>query len=152
MNIVINQEICWIRRIDKNGYLPEVETDSGDFLLAESSESAGEKAREYWADMVENDPQEFTCMVGEETLLKWALGQFAGPGSTQVQSLEEWLDLWLDTPEEQWASYDGEEREVLNYEEFCAQTGQEMEEGEEDSDKELLEELGFIPTVAYRSH
>lgn len=62
----------------------------------------------------------------------WALGNPAGPGSTQVESLEEWLDLWLDTPEEEFASYDGEEVEAS------------------EADEELIEELGFTPAVAYR--
>ena len=73
------------------------------------TETAGEAARDYWQELAENDPDEFTALVGEGTLVAWALGRYAGPGSTQVTSLEEWLDLWLDTPEEHFASYDGEE-------------------------------------------
>jgi hypothetical protein len=71
-------------------------------------------------------------MVGESTLVAWALGQSAGPGSTHVNSLEEWLDLWLDTAEEHFASYDSEEREVHGV----------------TADAE--EEIGFIPGVAYK--
>jgi hypothetical protein len=116
-----------------DGYLPMIETEEGEeFYLAESSETAGEVARGYWKEMAEDDPKEFACIVGEKTLIQWGLGQWAGPGSTQVQSLEEWLDLWLDTPEETWASYDGTEREVTRV------------------GKEIIEELGFVPTVAYR--
>ena len=83
--------------------------DRSEWYLAESSESAGEAAREYWQDLADNDSAEFACLVGEQTLVEWALGRYAGPGYTKVSSLEEWLDLWLDTPEEEWASYDGEE-------------------------------------------
>ena len=83
-----------------------------EFKLFASREEAGEEARVYWADMADSDPKEFTCMVGEETLVAWALGKYAGPGSTRVKSLDEWLDLWLDTPEEHFASYDGDERTV----------------------------------------
>lgn len=101
-------------------YFYDVEHDYGntvsegriEFKLFASREDAGEAAREYWADMAESDPKEFTCMVGEDTLIAWGLGKYAGPGSTRVKSLGEWLDLWLDTPEEHFASYDGEEREV----------------------------------------
>jgi len=85
--------------------------DGREFYIFESSEAAGEAAREYWEDMAHNDPKEFTCMVGEETLVQWGLGNWAGPGSTAVQSLQEWLDLWLETPEEHFGSYDGTERE-----------------------------------------
>jgi len=77
-----------------------------------SREDAGKEARGYWADMADNDPTEFRHMVGDESLVQWALGRYAGPGSTRVRSLDAWLDLWLDTPDEHFASYDGEEREV----------------------------------------
>ncbi len=62
--------------------------------------------------MAQDDPANFTCMVGEQNLIAWGLGQSAGPGSTAVNSLNEWLDLWLDTPSEHWAGYDGHEYEV----------------------------------------
>lgn len=77
------------------------------YVIFENSKEAGKAAREYWKDMAERDPKEFTCMVGEETLVSWALGQSAGPGSTHVRSLDEWLDLSLDCPEEHFATYDG---------------------------------------------
>jgi hypothetical protein len=94
------------------GQIPMIETEDGrEFYIAESSEEAGDAAREYWEDMAHNDPREFTCMVGEETLIQWGLGNYAGPGYTQVSSLNEWLDLWNDTPEEHFASYDQAERE-----------------------------------------
>ncbi|OYT14919.1 MAG: hypothetical protein B7C24_15790 [Bacteroidetes bacterium 4572_77] len=76
--------------VNEFGHLPAIKTeDDKEFYLSESSEKAGEQAREYWEDMAMNDPQ----------------------GSTAVQSLEEWLDLHLDAPEEHFASYDGQERE-----------------------------------------
>jgi len=92
--------------------LPMVVLDDGrEFYIAEDSDSAGEAAREYWEDLARNDPKEFACIVGEETLINWSLGEYAGPGSTKVSSLEEWLDLWLTIPEEHFASYDGAECE-----------------------------------------
>jgi hypothetical protein len=96
---------------DVQGDLQMIKADGGEFYLFENNEDAGEAARAYWEDMAYNDPKEFTCMVGEETLIQWGLGQWAGPGSTQVQSLQEWLDLWLSIPEEHFASYDGNEGE-----------------------------------------
>ena len=94
------------------GVLPMIETEDGaEYHIAESQEAAGEKAREYWEDMANNAPQEFTCMVGEETLVQWGLGQPAGPGYSKVCSLNDWLNLWLDTPEDQFAGYDSMERE-----------------------------------------
>ena len=112
--IVIDGERLGVSKISSglHSYLPYVDTDGGEYVVAESRERAGEAARDYWADMAVNDPEELVCIVGQKTLVAWALGQWAGPGSTQVKSLSEWLDLWLDTPEENWASYDGAEQEV----------------------------------------
>lgn len=133
MNIKIDGEKLEVEKVFNGGYLPIIEASDGcEYYLAESTESAGEAARKHWEDMAENDPKEFACMVGEETLVKWGMKQWAGPGSTQVKSMDEWLDLWIDTPEEEFASYDGEEREAS------------------EADDELIKELGFTPTVAYR--
>src|SRR6185369_7834653 len=110
MRLKIDGEIYNVSKVyqfDRDHNIAQVKTEEGpEFIVAESSEEAGKSARERWADMAENDPKEFTCMVGEETLVQWGLGRSAGPGSTSVCSLEEWLDLWLDTPEEEFASYD----------------------------------------------
>ena len=134
MKLTIDGTEYEVEKINNYGTLPSIEVDGMEFYLAEDSTAAGLKARERWADMVENDKKEFVCMVGEETLVSWAMGEYAGPGSTQVKSLDEWLDLWLDTPEEEFAGYVGEECDVEN------------------ADDELIDELGFIPTVAYRSN
>lgn len=123
--------------IDYEGVVTvDVETEDGEarnYCLFRSPEAAGRAARQYWQDMAEGDPDEFTAMVGAETLLSWALGQFAGPGSTQVTSLSEWLDLWLDTPEEHWGAWDSSECEVT------------------DASAHLRDLLGFNPRVAYRA-
>jgi len=117
-----------------DGNLAEIETEEGEhFVLAESSEAAGEAARARWADMAKNDKHEFVSMVGEEAILDWARGEYGGPGTSKVASLEEWLDLYLDAPAEEFAGYDGEEREVERV-------------------GNLRTELGFTPTVAYRTH
>lgn len=132
MRIKIDGELYEVRRVFNGGYLPLVETESGEeFYVAEDGEHAGKAARRYWEELANSDPDEFTCLVGAETLTQWGLGRLAGPGSTLVRSLQEWLDLWLDTPEEQWASYDSDERRVQR-------------------SGKVRDELGFIPTVAYR--
>lgn len=105
-----------------------------EWVLFEDSDEAGKKAREYWADEAEHDPNSFTEMVGAETLIQWGLGRAAGPGSTMVNSLEEWLDLWLNNPEEHFASYDSNECEV------------------DAMSTALLEEIGEACTVAYRTN
>lgn len=132
--MIIDDEIHKIKNIFSYGQLPLLELEGGmDYYIAESSKIAGEKAREYWEEMAENDPREFTALVGEKTLVSWALNQYAGPGNSQVRNLTEWLDLWLDTPEEQWGSYNGTEEDCK-------------------INKNLAHELGFenLKCVCYR--
>ena len=112
--IIIDNEVVEVKNILENTYGFTVELDNGqEYILFETHEQAGEAAREYWEDMAHNDRSEFICLVGEKNLVAWCLGEYAGPGSTQVKSLDEWLDLYLDVPEEQWASYDGYEIEGI---------------------------------------
>ena len=105
--------------------------DEGDraWYVFEDTEAAGAFARQHWAEM---PASELRCIIGDECLVAWALGEWAGPGSTQVRSLNEWLDLHKDDPEVTLASYDGEECTV------------------DSVTPALVEALGFTPTVAYR--
>jgi hypothetical protein len=132
MKIKIDGQEFEVDHIFTGGCLSLLEIGGREYYVAESSESAGEASRKYWEDLAQDDPKEFACLVGEETLVQWGLERYAGPGSTKVRSLQEWLDLHLDVPEENFASYDGSECEAT------------------DADEELIEELGFEPTVAYR--
>ena len=106
-----------------------VEEGSREWYVFDSFESAGSFARKHWADM---PASELRCIIGDEVLVAWALGEWAGPGSTQVRSLGEWFDLHKDAPEETLASYDGESCDV------------------DSVTPALVEELGFTPVVAYR--
>lgn len=151
MKIVIDNECYDVRKVHNYGYLPEVDCGEATFIVAKSSQAAGKKAKAYWKDLAENDPREFSSLVGEKTLVAWGRGEYAGPGYSQVNSLKKWLNLWKDTPEEQWASYDSTERDVTPYRDLCEKDpDNHPEEGDENSDAELEKELGFIPTVAYR--
>lgn len=130
--IRIDGELYNVSNVYDGGYLPMIETEEGcDFYLAEDSEKAGEAARKYWEDMANDDPSEFRAIIGDEALVAWALGQPYAPGSVSVNSLNEWLDLVATVPEEEFAGYDSQEREVNR----CGI---------------LANELGFMPTVAYR--
>ncbi len=130
--IVIDSERYEIEEVFDGSYLPLLIIGNRDYYVAENPEEAGKAARQYWQDMVENDPEEFKCIVGVEALVAWALGQSYAPGTLGVRSLDEWLDLHLDAPEENFASYDGEELEVSTV------------------SPALIDDLGFTPTVAYR--
>jgi hypothetical protein len=127
--IQIDGEKYTVTEVYTGGSLPMITTDSGEeFYLAKDSEEAGEAAAEYWRDMARNDRKEFACIIGEERLVQWALGESDSFG---ISSLDEFCDVNATVPEENFASYDHQEREVTR----CGK---------------LSEELGFMPTVAYR--
>lgn len=108
-------EIRNVRDLGSNGYeLDEAGAKYGrSWIVFPTREAAGEAARERWQDMAENDPKEFICMVGEETLIAWALGRSGGHAG--CSSLEQFLDLIADNPCEEFAGYDGEEREMTDF-------------------------------------
>lgn len=110
-------------------YLPMLETDAGDYYVAEDSDAAGDAAVKYWEDMKANDPGEFLCLIGEERLIKWGCGESDSFG---ISSWEEFLKVVHSVPHEEFGGYDGTETDV------------------ESISKDLREELGFTPTVAYR--
>jgi len=95
------------------------------FYLFETWEEAGQHVRDYWKDFIESDPDEAVHMLGAENLIQWALGRPAGPGTSKVRSLEEWLDLHRDAPGEHF-----EEMHEINA-----------------VSEDLEEFLGFKPTV-----
>lgn len=131
MLIVIDNEVVEIEDINDNGfggYL--IECDNGaEYQVFKDFEEAGEAAADYWRDMAENDPKEFRCIIGDETLINWALGQYAGPGCEQTKTLEGWFELTKKYPEEQWAGYDGNEIEGAKFNKhFERETGFDKEE------------------------
>jgi len=77
-----------------------------EYCIFPDSKAAGEAAREYWTELAEYDPEELTFIVGEKALIAWGLGREYAVGSVSVSSLEDWLNLWEDVPEEHFASYD----------------------------------------------
>lgn len=109
-----------------------VELDTGHYgtevHLFKDEEEAGKYARAYWKDYIDDDHESAVEMLGASTLIAWALGRSAGPGTCKVNSLKEWLDLYLDRPDEHF--------ELGPYE-------------IEAIGENLVEKLGFRPTVAY---
>ena len=100
-----------------------------DLYLFKDEEEAGQFARDYWEDYIDHESSEdIVCMMGAETLVSWALGKLAGPGSVKVRNLEEWLDLYLEAPDEHFELGPFEIEAI----------------GEN-----IVEKLGFKPTVAY---
>lgn len=77
--------------------IPQVvlENDIGYFVF-ESKEEAGEVAKNYFEYMVENDPYSLIDYVGVEQVIEWA----KGGGETLI----DWLEAWLDVPEELYGS------------------------------------------------
>jgi len=116
----------------ENGPTVSLTDDGGNHIcelhLFESEEDAGEYARAYWEDCIKGDRETAIEMLGKDTLLSWALGEAAGPGSSKVESLEEWLDLYLDAPDEHFES---------------------GPYGIELIGENIVEVLGFLPAIAY---
>lgn len=74
-----------------------------------SIEDAEEAVSCYWEDMMQHDPEEFVCIIGEKRLYQWALNQFDEFG---ISSAEEFFDTSKRYCEETLASYDGKEHEI----------------------------------------
>lgn len=91
------------------GY-PMIKDGNRMWYVFQDREAAGQAAREHWEDMAFHERDEFVLMVGADNLVSWCLGEYAGPGQEKVKSLDEWFDVVADHPEEEFASYDGEER------------------------------------------
>ena len=102
---------------------------SSELYLFKDEEEAGQFARDYWEDYIDHESSEdIVEMLHAETLVSWALGKLAGPGSSKVRNLEEWLDLYLEAPDEHFELGPFEIEAI----------------GEN-----IVEKLGFKPTVAY---
>ena len=97
--------------VDSDCEYPTITLGRRMWYVFRNSTEAGRAAVAYWKDVAKNNPKELACIVGDEAMVAWGLGQFAGPGNIQVDSLESWIGLWEDNPEEHWASYDGLELE-----------------------------------------
>jgi len=126
MKIIIDEEEYIVEEIIEGSYLPLLLCEDGTgWCVAYDSIAAATSVEEFLFDLVENDPQEFRCLVGDECLINWALGKFDGPGTEHACSLRDWIQICGKYPEEQWASYDGERRKI------------------DEIDDELLEELDW---------
>ena len=126
---ILREDQWW--EVSSGGICVSVTDSKGyetDVYLFEDEEAAGTYARQYWEDCIEGDRETAIEILGTDTLLSWALGEYAGPGATQVRSLSEWLDLYLHAPEE-------------HFEEgaFCVSA----------IGENIVEAMGFRPTVAY---
>ena len=115
--------------VEKYSDLPMIVIGRHEYYIAENSEAAGEAVRKRWEDMKNHDKSEFRCLIGDERLVQWACGESDSFG---ISSFNKFLDAIANVPEEELASYDGQELDVT------------------DVDEELIKELGFTPTVAYR--
>ena len=105
-----NEEI--VSEISTYSVAPILHIGKKEWYIFKSRDEACTEARKYWEDMAQDSPKEFAELVGTETLVSWALGQWAGPGNEHAQNLDGWLDIVYEHPEEEWGRYDGRELEV----------------------------------------
>lgn len=145
MKVRIDDNIIEVNDVHNWGYLPSIDLDDGtEYEVAENSDSAGEKAVEYWEEMAHNDSREFVCMMGEERLLNWAMGKSDGFGCS---SFQDFLELISHHPEETFGGYDGSEVEI----EIDAELAEELGYSADDLVKsEGDEEVNWFSIVGYR--
>ena len=140
----INGHTVDVVNIYTGGHLPTVDLGGEEYIIATDAEEAGEAAMKYWWDMIENDPSEFECMVGREALIAWCLKRSYAVGSVAVNSLEAWVQLSAEYPEEQWAGYDGKQIDDMQISVGLAnELGFVLDDVEGD---------GYVNIVAYRSN
>jgi len=101
-----------------------IDTDGGEYLVVESYEVAEQLVKDRWREM---DTDELLEMIGAEQIIQSWL---------RNQSFEDWLDDYIrnDGPAGELAGYDGEQGEVGG------------------TSEDLIEDLGFTPSVAYRTN
>lgn len=107
--LTIDFENVVVTEVQDDWYAVEVILQDGRrFAIFSSAAEAGRAARQYWEDLAREDPGEFASAVGIESVVAWAFHEWGGPGQHQVMRLEDWLDLWLNTPIEHWSIDDTE--------------------------------------------
>lgn len=98
--------------------------DNGEeWIVAQTFEDAGLAAATYWENLSYEDPDAFIAAFEAKTLVTWLYGY--------QETFEDWLEYMMDNPYLHWAD-DNTECYV----------------GEISDD--LVELIGFVPTVAYK--
>lgn len=161
--IVIDGELVETDKLYAHGYLPMIDEGNKDWCLAENSDMADEKAKDTYREM---DAKELICMVGEEQIVEmWTSGR----------TLEDWL-AGIDA-NSTFGSYNGDSSEVDSMTDYLvSEFGDledwikeldtlnlpELDEGDASYDdktrvielmtgwQDLIDEIGFEPTIAYR--
>jgi hypothetical protein len=122
MRIKIGGKIYVVDRVEYYGYLPMICAKGIGFYVAEDSDMADSAVQEYWYDMANDDPEELVALLGADQVIRFAF------------STGDDIDDWIESQEaaQFFGSYDGTSQDV----DVCGRL--------------LEEELGFVPTVAYR--
>lgn len=87
--------------------LPMIDIGERDYYLAKDSDEAGNAASERYRDM---DRSEFREFIGDERLISWGLGESDEFG---IRSLADFVEAVGRVPEEELASYDGNELDAM---------------------------------------
>lgn len=137
MLAVIDGDVVEITEVLNYGYLPIIRTREAsygiqkEYYIVKDREDAEEAVVRYWEDMINRDPRELRCLVGDETLIQWAMGHSAGPGYVKARNLTDWVEAISHYPEEQWASYDGQELDGMINRNLAEELDFHFEEGEQ---------------------
>lgn len=173
--IVIDGDLSEGLRVDSNTLHDRRES----FIVFEDDESAETAAAEYWRDMARNDQDEFLALIGAEAIIDmWMRGQsfedwceqadadeVFGHGETSLDVTDMLDYLQKEYPElSDWLEgLRGMDYDNISDDDLVAEPDDEYEEDEDaEKDKarcaellkewqEVLDELGYTPTIAYKN-
>ena len=136
MKATIDGTEVTIVEVGSNGYLPTIRTEAQEYVCAIDGQAAGEQARQYWLDMLNNETQEFLDMMGPNIVAAWLQNRITAAPFVPYGSIGfgDWLDSVNTFPSGTWSG-----------------TGEDVEAETDDDD--LLEQLGFdaddMPFIVY---
>ena len=117
MFVQIQDRQYQVKEIKEGHALPLVVLDDGhEFFIGSSPEDAGEAAARYYWNLVDQDPHKLRQLIGDETLINWAMGKESGPvgrHEKSATSLQEWIEKIVKRhPDVEFGHYVGSEVRV----------------------------------------
>ena len=146
MQCMINEEEFFFEedQVEKTDGLIILNLGYQRYYVFSDSDSAGEAAVDYWKVFTEWCMDDFIRMFGEAPLKAWERGESAGKDMFEATSLEEWIEAKREVPEETFAKYDSEDRNIsfgyIHRKKKRADVTEDL----------LIRLFGFVPKVAYR--
>lgn len=130
--VIFNGDAVNPIEIEPDGHLPRIDLGGRCYYLAADEETAREAVKRYCREMQQHSPEELVCLLGEETVRSWGLGQSVKIGDHQIDNFDDWVDLASNYPQAVWASYDGQTQRLEINEALAEAAGIDFDPDEED--------------------